>query len=171
MRELPGQLKTGKGDGRRGKGAPDPGQLFEGAGPLVARLRAESPFISGAAMMTRARQILEELGEAQQIAVINAHPRIGENAERVRAQSAASFKEQGYDRDDTPSDAFARLARLNEEYERKFGFRFVVFVNGRPKAALIPVLEARLMRSRAEELETAIADIVAIAEDRLRQET
>jgi 2-oxo-4-hydroxy-4-carboxy--5-ureidoimidazoline (OHCU) decarboxylase len=146
-------------------------RLFEGAGPLVKRLRAESPFISGAAMVARARQILAELGEAEQVGVINAHPRIGENAEQVRAQSEASFKEQGYDRDDTRSDALVRLARLNQEYEQKFGFRFVVFVNGRPKAALIAVLEARLTRSRAEELQTALADIVAIAADRLRQET
>jgi len=122
-------------------------------------------------MIARARQLLGELNEAEQVAVINAHPRIGENAERVRAQSAASFKEQGYERDDTPSDALVRLAHLNETYEQKFGFRFVVFVNGRPKVDLIPVLEARLKRSRAEELETALADIVAIAEDRLRQET
>jgi len=175
VRELSGQLKTGKEDptgrgGGRGKGIPNPERLFEGAGPLVERLRAESPFISGAAMVARARQILAELGEAEQIAVINAHPRIGENADRVRAQSAASYTEQGYDRDDTPPDALLRLARLNEAYEQKFGFRFVVFVNRRPKAALVAVLEARLLRPRAEELRTALADIVAIAEDRLRQE-
>ena len=162
MLELSGKLKTGK--------APDPARLFEGAGPLVERLRAEAPFISGAAMVARARQIVGELSGAEQIAVINAHPRIGENAERVRAQSQASFKEQGYDRETTPPAALERLARLNEEYEATFGFRFVVFVNGRPKAALIAVLEARLQRSRAEELQTALADIIAIAEDRLRQE-
>ena len=143
-------------------------RLFEGAGPLIERLRAEAPFISSAAMLARARHILSELGEAEQIAVINAHPRIGERAERVQAQSALSFREQGYDRDDTPPDVFLRLARLNEEYEQKFGFRFVVFVNGRPKTALVPVLEARLLRARAEELQTALADIVAIAEDRLK---
>lgn len=155
-------------------GAPDPARLFEGVrgGPLIERLRAESPFISGAAMVARARQILAELGEADQIAVINAHPRIGDRAEQVRAQSAHAFREQGYDDgDQTPPEVFLRLAHLNEEYEQKFGFRFVVFVNRRPKAALVPVLEARLRGSRAEELRTALADIVAIAEDRLRQDT
>lgn len=153
MRELSGQLKT----------------LFEGEGPLVERLQAEMPFISAAAMLARARHILAEMSEAEQIAVINAHPRIGERAEEVRAKSAASFTEQGYDHDDTPSDALLRLARLNEAYERKFGFRFVVFVNRRPKAELVPVLEDRLSRPRAEELKRALADIVAIAEDRLRR--
>lgn len=164
MRELSGKLKTGTG-------APDPARLFEGAGPLVERLRTESPFISGAAMLARARQILAELGEAEQIAVINAHPRIGEGAEQVRAKSAQAFREQGYGgaADDTPPDVFRELARLNAAYERTFGFRFVVFVNQRPKAALVPVLEGRLLRPRAEELKTALADIVAIAEDRLRR--
>jgi 2-oxo-4-hydroxy-4-carboxy-5-ureidoimidazoline decarboxylase len=119
-------------------------------------------------MLQRAREILNALSEAEQIAVINAHPRIGERAERVQAQSAHSFREQGYDRDDTPPAVFRELARLNEAYEQKFGFRFVVFVNRRPKTALVPVLEARLVRPRAEELKTALADIVAIAEDRLK---
>jgi 2-oxo-4-hydroxy-4-carboxy--5-ureidoimidazoline (OHCU) decarboxylase len=158
VRELPGDLTT------------DPERLFEGAGPLVERLRAEGPFASGDALLARAREILRGLPEAEQIAVINAHPRIGERAAQVRARSVASFKEQGYDRADTPADALVRLARLNEAYERRFGFRFVVFVNRRPQEALVPVLEARLLRPRAEELMTALADIVAIAQDRLRQE-
>jgi len=142
-------------------------RLFEGATPLVERLRAEAPFASDRAMLDRAREILTQLGEAEQIAVINAHPRIGERRERVQAQSTFAYREQGYDRDDTPPEVFLALARLNDAYERRFGFRFVVFVNRRSKAALVPVLEARLRRSRAEEKATALADIVAIAEARL----
>jgi 2-oxo-4-hydroxy-4-carboxy--5-ureidoimidazoline (OHCU) decarboxylase len=161
VRELPGQLSAFE-------------RLFEGGGatPLVERLRAEAPFATDAAMLERARQILAALGDAEQVAVINAHPRIGERAERVRAQSAVSFREQGYDRggDDTPPEVFRDLARLNEVYERKFGFRFVVFVNRRSKAALVPVLEERLGRSRHEERETALQEILAIAEDRLKRE-
>jgi 2-oxo-4-hydroxy-4-carboxy--5-ureidoimidazoline (OHCU) decarboxylase len=84
--------------------------------------------------------------------------------------SAASFREQGYDRDTTPPEVFLRLASLNEEYEQKFGFRFVVFVNRRPKEALIPILEARLRGSREDERRTALREILAIAEDRAKQE-
>ena len=36
------------------------------------RLRSAEPFPSGAAMLARAREILTELSEAEQIAVINA---------------------------------------------------------------------------------------------------
>jgi len=141
--------------------------LFEHAGPLLERLRAEEPFPSGAALLARARVILNELSDAEQIAVINAHPRIGERPDKV---SVASFREQGYDRDTTPAEVLRRLATLNEEYEEKFGFRFVVFVNRRSKEAIVPLLEARLRGSRDEERRTALREILAIAEDRLKRE-
>ena len=153
MHELPGQLN-----------------LFEHAGPLLERLRAEEPFSSGAALLQRAREILDELPETQQIAVINAHPRIGARADQI---SALSFKEQGYDRETAPSppEVLLRLARLNEEYEQKFGFRFVVFVNRRPQEAIVPLLEARLRGTRDEERRTALREILAIAADRLGRKT
>lgn len=140
--------------------------LFENAGPLLDRLGAEQPFPSGAAMLARAREILKVLSEPEQIAVINAHPRIGERSDKM---SGLSFKEQGYDRDTTPPEVLRRLATLNEEYEQKFGFRFVVFVNRRSKGAIVPVLEARLRGTRDEERRTALREILAIAEDRLKR--
>ena len=141
--------------------------LFENAGPLLDRLRAEEPFPNGAAMLARAREILKQLSEVEQIAVINAHPRIGVRPDTV---SAASFREQGYHDDVTPPEVFLRLANLNDEYEQKFGFRFVVFVNRRSKEAIVPVLEARLRGSRDEERRIALREILAIAEDRLKRE-
>jgi len=134
---------------------------------LLERLRPDEPFSDGAAMLKRAREILNELSEAEQIAVINAHPRIGERPDKV---SAASFKEQGYRDDVTPPEVFLRLANLNDEYEQKFGFRFVVFVNRRSKEAIVPLLEARLHGSRDEERRTALREILAIAADRLKRE-
>jgi len=146
-----------------------PGKLaraFERAGPLVARLQTEGPFQSDEHLLARAQRVLSEMSEAEQIAVIDAHPRIGESPAKV---SAESFKEQGYDGDTTPPEVYLRLARLNEEYEQKFGFRFVVFVNRRPKEAIVPVLEARLRGTRDEERRTALGEILAIARDRLRR--
>jgi 2-oxo-4-hydroxy-4-carboxy--5-ureidoimidazoline (OHCU) decarboxylase len=60
----------------------------------------------------------------------------------------------------------AELARLNAEYEARHGFRFVVFVNRRPKREILEVLRARIDRTTDEELETALQELVAIAEDR-----
>lgn len=142
-------------------------RAFEGAGPLITRLRDDGTFDSDADLLARARAILADMPEAEQVAVINAHPRIGENPAKV---SADSFKEQGYDRDTTPPEVYLRLARLNEEYEQKFGFRFVVFVNRRPKEAIVSLLEARLRGAREDERQTALREILAIAADRLERE-
>ena len=58
------------------------------------------------------------------------------------------------------------LAYLNQVYEEKFGFRFVVFVNRRPKREILEVLRDRLARTRKEELDTGVHELVAIARDR-----
>jgi 2-oxo-4-hydroxy-4-carboxy--5-ureidoimidazoline (OHCU) decarboxylase len=44
-----------------------------------------------------------------------------------------------------------------------------VFVDRRPKSEIVPILRARLERTRNEELDTAVQELVAIAEDRWRR--
>jgi 2-oxo-4-hydroxy-4-carboxy--5-ureidoimidazoline (OHCU) decarboxylase len=67
----------------------------------------------------------------------------------------------------TESAVLPALARFNAEYERRFGFRFVVFVNGRTRAEILPVLQERLKRSREQELATGLEEFLAIARDRM----
>jgi 2-oxo-4-hydroxy-4-carboxy--5-ureidoimidazoline (OHCU) decarboxylase len=93
--------------------------------------------------------------------VLNAHPAIG--AKKLSARSAA---EQGADAD---REVLAELDRLDREYEQRHGFRFVVFVNRRPKADILEVLRSRIDNPTAQELDTALGELVAIAEDRWRR--
>ena len=60
----------------------------------------------------------------------------------------------------------AELAELNAAYEARHGFRFVVFVNRRPKGEILDVLKGRIDNPTDEELETALHELVAIAIDR-----
>jgi 2-oxo-4-hydroxy-4-carboxy--5-ureidoimidazoline (OHCU) decarboxylase len=131
--------------------------LFEGSTPLARRLLAEAPHASDAAMIARAYQLLADLTEEEKIATVNAHPRIGEDPARL---SRLSLAEQGDDR-------LPELDRLNAEYEARFGFRFVVFVNGRPKGEIAKVLKQRLGNDRNHELETGLRAVVDIAATRL----
>ena len=66
-------------------------------------------------------------------------------------------------------EVLAQLAELNSRYEERFGFRFVVWVDRRTRAELLPVLRERLERTREEELETGLRELVAIARDRWRR--
>jgi 2-oxo-4-hydroxy-4-carboxy--5-ureidoimidazoline (OHCU) decarboxylase len=129
--------------------------LFEGRTRFVERLsERERP-------LAAAREVARGLPEEEKLEALNAHPAIG-----ARKLSAASAREQGGDADPA---VLEELHRLNEAYERKFGFRFVVFVNRRSKAEIVPVLRERLERTREQELETALDELIAIAEDRWRR--
>ena len=77
-----------------------------------------------------------------------------------------SANEQGTKEDPA---VLSELARLNQAYEDRFGFRFVVFVKSRPRSEILRVLQQRLNRTRDQELSTAINDLVSIAEDRYRR--
>ena len=147
--------------------------LFEAAGPLGDRLAAGRPYLSYEALLSHAEALVDDLTPAEQIVVANAHPRIGESAKVILETSALSYREQGYDTEAAmPPDELARiyadLERLNAEYEARFGFRFVVFVNGRPKAAILDVLRERITHPRDQELRTALLEMLAISRDRLR---
>jgi 2-oxo-4-hydroxy-4-carboxy--5-ureidoimidazoline (OHCU) decarboxylase len=132
-------------------------EALEGSSPLAIRLREGGPYRSTAELVARMRAALDELTETERIATLNAHPRIGEDASRL---SARSHQEQG-------ADQLPELDRLNAEYEGRFGFRFVVFVDRRSKAEILEVLRRRLRRSRQEEMDAGLEAIVEIAADRL----
>jgi 2-oxo-4-hydroxy-4-carboxy--5-ureidoimidazoline (OHCU) decarboxylase len=118
-------------------------ELFSGHTRLVDRLAAaEDPLRDELALAAP---------EDEQIEALAAHPRIGERSPEQHGEDAA---------------VLAELAELNRVYEETLGFRFVVFVNRRSRAELLPVLRERLERSRAEELETGLRELVAIARDR-----
>ena len=142
MRELPRQLTV-----------EELAELFEGRTRFAELLaEREDPLATAAA-------VIDELTDAEKREVLDAHPAIGHKA----GLSARSAAEQGTD--DDPA-VLAELARLNAEYEVRHGFRFVVFVNRRPKAAILEVLRVRIDNQTDEELETAVSELVAIAIDR-----
>jgi 2-oxo-4-hydroxy-4-carboxy--5-ureidoimidazoline (OHCU) decarboxylase len=149
--------------------------LFEGAPRFLARLAAARPFDSWDRLFAAAREIAHAMPEADQVELVDAHPRLGAPPESV---SRLSFGEQGFDRDAAASLAAdaarvrERLAtdleQLNRAYEARFGFRYCVFVAGRARSELLPEMTAALGRARDAELRRALDAVVDIAIDRHR---
>jgi 2-oxo-4-hydroxy-4-carboxy--5-ureidoimidazoline (OHCU) decarboxylase len=143
VRELPRQLSVEQ-----------LAELFEGRTRFVERLaERENP-------LDTADEVAQELSDDEKVEALNMHPAIG--GTRFSPRSAI---EQGQPTNDDPA-VLTELAYLNRVYEEKFGFRFVVFVNRRPKSELVPILQERLGRTREDELETALSELIAIARDR-----
>jgi 2-oxo-4-hydroxy-4-carboxy--5-ureidoimidazoline (OHCU) decarboxylase len=146
VRELPRQLS-----------ADELAELFEGRTRLVERLAGEPD------PLERARTLVHELPREEKVDVLSAHPAIGQRS----GLSARSAAEQGTDDD---PEVLAELDRLNAAYEARHGFRFVVFVNRRPKREILEVLRERIGRPTYQELETALDELVAIARDRWQRD-
>jgi 2-oxo-4-hydroxy-4-carboxy--5-ureidoimidazoline (OHCU) decarboxylase len=119
--------------------------LFSGRTRLVERLAGQEDPLGVA------RDVVREASDDEKAEALAAHPRIGERSPEQHGDEAA---------------VLAELAELNRVYEETFGFRFVVFVNGRSRADIVPVLRERLLRTRGEELDTGCDDLVSIALDR-----
>jgi 2-oxo-4-hydroxy-4-carboxy-5-ureidoimidazoline decarboxylase len=171
------------------------GPLFENAATFLALLAARRPLASDEALWPAALEIARAMPEAAQVELIDAHPRLGAppasvSAMSFREQGYSSSEAQPAGATESPGVAeaagaveppgvaeaagatesagavAAELERLNQAYEARFGFRYCVFVNGRPRAELIPGMVAALEADRAAEIERAIGDIVAIAQAR-----
>lgn len=120
-------------------------ELFSGRTLFVEHLaQLEDP-------LGHADEVARSLTPEQKLQALETHPRIGERSPEQHGDDPA---------------VLAELDALNRAYEEKFGFRFIVFVNRRPRSELVPVLRERLERTRDEEMDTALGELVAIAKDR-----
>ena len=122
-------------------------ELFSGPSMLVQVLaETEDP-------LSRAEEVALGLDEADKVEALAGHARIGEPSPEQHGGDPAVLTE---------------LAYLNQVYEEKFGFRFVVFVAGRSRGEVLEILRDRIGSTREEELEAGMRDLVAIAQDRWR---
>ena len=134
---------------------------FQRAPSLVDAILRGGPYASVDAVMRTASTLVDTMSARQRIALLNAHPRLGAAPATL---SGSSAREQGLA---TDAGTMRELLRLNDEYERRFGFRCVIFVAGRRQEALVPLVRARLERDRTTELRTGVDEFLAIARDRL----
>lgn len=141
--------------------------LFEAAPPLAETLWQRRPYEDYNAIITVAETFLldELLPIAQRSSdtssdqiqalenvriIINAHPRLGApkttlSALSQKEQSGGTFGVSSNQKAEAPmATAVEKLGELNKVYEATYGFRYVVFVNGRSRPALVPEFQDRL---------------------------
>jgi len=115
------------------------------------------PFHSRAHLMATAEKIADRLSESDWLEAFSHHPKIGDVGSLRRkfaATAAWSAAEQG-SVSAASEEVLARLAAGNEEYEKRFGFIFIVCATGRSAAEMLALLEARIGNDRATELRNA----------------
>ena len=135
--------------------------------------RPTAGYTSLAALKHALAQAVRQAGRAQQLALIQAHPALAGKAAMAGALTAASTSEQSRAglTACTPEE-FALLQQLNADYEKKFGWPFILAVRGPrglglSRSEIISAFQRRLAGHADFEFAECLRHIHRIAEIRL----
>ena len=134
-----------------------------GSREWATRMNDLRPFGTVEIVLDSADREWLRLGEADWMEAFGAHPRIGE-----RTDSPISQREQAavY----SAGDSIARaLAKANAEYDKKFGFIFIVYATGKTPEQILEILDKRLHNPRDVEIRNAVAEQMKITRNRLQR--
>jgi OHCU decarboxylase len=110
-----------------------------------------------------------EAGDAERLAVLNAHPDLaGKLAQAKRLTDSSTTEQASAGLDALTDRERERFTELNAAYVEKFGFPFIIAVRGRSKDDILAAFESRIGNDRETELETACRQVERIALLRLR---
>jgi len=131
------------------------------------------PFATLAALEWAMVQVLAEAGREKQLALIRAHPELAGKAMVSKTLTAESTNEQGRAglTECTPEE-FAKIQKLNADYNAKFGWPFILAVRGARGTGLdrhqiIATFERRLAGHPDFEFGECLRNIHRIAQIRL----
>ena len=140
------------------------GQVYEES-PWVAKSAWEQkPFADREALTNAMEQVVRTAGLDQVVALFRAHPRLG----IVASMSDYSREEQaGAGLGAAGEEDRVVLAELNDDYEAKFGFPFIIAVRGHTPASIIKACSSRLSTDREPEIQQSLEQVCKIAGLRL----
>jgi N-carbamoyl-L-amino-acid hydrolase len=147
--------------------------VYEHSPWIAGEAWTRRPFASLAQLKLALVQVLREAGYEKQLALIRAHPELAGKAMVSKSLTAESTNEQGKAglTDCTPEE-FAKIQRLNAEYNARFGWPFILAVRGPrgvglSRAEIIATFERRLAGHPDFEFAECLRNIHRIAEIRL----
>lgn len=144
------------------------GDVFEHSPWVAARAFAHKPFGEIAQLHDAMATVVKSASEAEQLALIRAHPDLAGKAALAGELTDASTLEQasaGLDR--LSEREYRRFHDLNTRYCDKFGFPFIIAVKDHTKDTILDSFETRLENDAPAELATALENILRITELRL----
>jgi len=147
--------------------------LYEHSPWIAEQALNERPFTSLAHLKHAMCEVLAHAGRDAQLGLIRAHPELAGKAMVSKTLTAESTNEQSKAglTDCTPEE-FAKIQKLNADYNAKFGWPFILAVRGPrgvglSKKQIIDAFERRLFGHPDMELAECLRNIHRIAEIRL----
>jgi 2-oxo-4-hydroxy-4-carboxy-5-ureidoimidazoline decarboxylase len=142
-----------------------------GASRWVQSMVARRPFTSVDDALSAADEAWAPLGPDDWREAFSHHPRIGERRSAVSQNARGAGWSSAEQRSvDTAGDATRdQLARVNREYETKFGHIYIVCATGKSADELLSIARGRLHNEPSAELRVAAGEQHQITRLRLRK--
>ncbi|TBN55314.1 2-oxo-4-hydroxy-4-carboxy-5-ureidoimidazoline decarboxylase [Hansschlegelia quercus] len=116
----------------------------------------------------RMARVVDDSGRDAQLELLRLHPELVGRLKVGEALTEASKGEQASARlDQCTPEQLARFQALNEAYNARFGFPFIVAVTGMTREDVLAAFERRVGNAPEEEFATALAQVHRIARIRL----
>jgi OHCU decarboxylase len=127
-----------------------------GASRWAAAMVGLRPIANVVELSTAADRVWATMGEGDWMEAFACHPRIGSRtAAHATARSAAWSDEEQSKARIADQVVLAELAEGNADYERKFGFTYIVCATGKTAGEMLTILKRRMASDRATELRDA----------------
>ena len=142
-----------------------------GAKAWAEELASKRPFDDEAALLIASDEVWRGLGIPDWLEAFQSHPKIGESRAAIPAggHSVAWSQQEQKNVAVAQEDIKAELAEGNSEYEKKFGFIFIVCATGKSAPEILEILKQRLQNGKDKELKEAAEEQRQITQLRLRK--
>jgi 2-oxo-4-hydroxy-4-carboxy-5-ureidoimidazoline decarboxylase len=140
------------------------GGIFEDTPAIAQQAWDQRPFANVEALYQCMVEIMNRMTVGEQMMLMRSHPDLGS---KVRMAEASVKEQAGAGLDQLTRVEYQQFQELNQAYQERFGFPFIVAVKNHTKASILQVFQTRLRNSVEAEQVRALAEIVQIARFRL----
>lgn len=134
--------------------------MFEDTPAIAEKVWHQRPFADLTALHQSMVAVVNNLNTDEQLDLIKAHPDLGSKTEMAEA----SVQEQaGVGLDRLSESEYQRFQSLNQAYQNKFNFPFIIAVKHHTKESILAAFITRLENNPEQEKQQALTEINKIA--------
>ena len=142
------------------------GNVFEKTTWIAEKVFASKPFKNFDKLSEKFLDIFENEQRENHLKILNSHPKLA--VEKI--MTTDSKKEQNYSRlDKCTKEEFEEFIKLNDKYEQKFNFPFIIAVSGKNKTEILDNFRKRILSDKKIEFNNAIEQVNEISILRLEE--
>ncbi len=142
-----------------------------GAKKWIDGMTDARPFKNESDIIENAEKIWTALDKSDWLEAFKHHPKIGDiNSLRKKYSSTKQLAENEQSGvNDASMEVLEDLSRLNDEYEKKFGYIFIVCATGKTADEMLSIIKSRINNDQQTEIKLAMEEQNKITKLRLEK--